>query len=195
MSTPGIVTGFSGPLIPGPPGPPGPQGPPGGTYTSGWWNYHLATTPPPAVGQIRTAPSPVVVGSGATIYLSLTDGDGLAYTGTSVAPGDSIRLRDSSGHVQWFEVTSYENTVPGATGYATVGATLLDSTGEIAKNARVEAALVKASERPVVVTTSRIEPVGPIMGDTWFKVQDVGTSTEEIAHVYDGTIWKPLSGA
>lgn len=121
--------------------------PPGGAILTGWWQYDLATTPPPAVGRIRTSPDPAVVGDPYTAYLSTTDNDGLQYiTGGGANPGDELRLRGTNGAVQHCTVTSFEITVPGPSGYATVQTTLISVSGQIAKNARVEVALIRAPD-------------------------------------------------
>jgi hypothetical protein len=99
------------------------------------------------VGRIRTTPDPAVVGDPYTAYLSTTDDDGLQYiTGGGANPGDELRLRGTNGAVQHCLVTSFDITVPGASGYATVQSTLTSVSGQIAKNARVEVALIRAPD-------------------------------------------------
>lgn len=124
-------------LLPGegPPGPPGPPGPAGATPTFGWWNYHQATAPPPAAGQVRTAPEPPAVGEPYTIWLSGQDRDGLDwFTGAAGAePGDEIWLRGTGGAFQHCRVTA----VAAAAGYAVIDTILEAATGAIAKNADV----------------------------------------------------------
>lgn len=158
----------------GPIGPQGISGPPGGAVSDGWWEYNILTAAPPNIGEIRTSPDPVVLDAAVTIYLSATDDVGLVYEGSTIAVGDKVRLRDNEGHAQEFTVTSFDITVPGAAGYVTIGTILNSSTGAIAKNARVEVALIRAPQPgPVGPTgptgaTGAQGPQGPqgVKGDT-----------------------------
>ena len=136
----------------GPAGPPGPEGPPGGLMLIGWWDYSTAIVAPPALGEVRTAPATIVAGQSMTIWLSATDNDGLVWSGTGTSVGDTLRLRGTFGAVQHCRITSFTITVAGPTGYATVQATATSVVGQIAKNATVEVALIKAAA---------LGPVGP----------------------------------
>jgi hypothetical protein len=142
-------TGTVGPQGPaGPPGPQGvagPQGAPGNTSLYSMWDYNTATTAPPLNGQIRTTPDPVVVGSPMTIFLSVRDSQGLYWDLPDVTPNDNIRLRGTSGAVQYCDVTAFENTVPGPDGYVTIQTMVTSLTGQIAKNAKVDVTLFKAA--------------------------------------------------
>jgi len=151
-------------------GPQGPQGPPGGTSVDGWWDYSAFTTPPPAAGEIRTAPAVVVLAQPMTIYLSATDDDGLIWQGSGLMPGDQLRLRGSQGAVQTCTVTAYALTVPGPDGYATISGTVSSLSGQIARNARVEVTLVRAASGELVVTF----PTG---------------AEPPLANIPDGTLW------
>jgi hypothetical protein len=126
-------------------GPPGEQGPPGSSLVTGWWDYSFSVTPPPATGQIRTAPEPPVVGQPYTIWLAARDNDGLYWENLSLAmlAGDEIRLRGTGGAIQHCTVTSTQLTVVGPAGYATIFTVLAAATGSIAKNAKVEVALIR----------------------------------------------------
>src|SRR3954468_9543541 len=115
LAGPAGPTGLSGAA-----GATGPTGPPGGAIVSGVWDYSFQTTAPPASGQIRTTPDPVVLNQPITIYLSATDKTGLVWSGSNIAVGNQIRLRGSAGAVQHATVTAYAVTVPGPTGYATI---------------------------------------------------------------------------
>lgn len=124
-------------------GPPGPVGPTGGELISGYWDYDFQTTPPPASGHIRTSPDPIVVGQPMTIYLAARDDQGLAWSAVGVKAGDDLRLRGTGGAVQHCEVTSFDITVPGIDGYATIQGIAASVQGQIAKNAKVEVALIR----------------------------------------------------
>lgn len=124
-------------------GPQGPEGPPGGTMVSSWWDYSPLTTPPPVAGQIRTAPDPTVLNQPMTIYLSATDDTGLSWEAGNINPGDDVLLRGSLGAVQHCEVTSFEITAPGPTGYATIQGIATAVQGQIAKNAKVRVSIVR----------------------------------------------------
>jgi hypothetical protein len=139
----GAPAGPSGP--PGPSGVQGPQGdagPPGGAIITGWWDYGFQTTPPPAVGSLRTAPEPPVIGSPYTVWISATDDDGLYWRAPDIKVGDTLRLRGTGGNIQTCQITAFAITVPGAGGYSTISTILKAATGSIVKNARVEAALI-----------------------------------------------------
>lgn len=133
-------------------GPTGPPGPPGGTILSGWWDYSVLTTPPPGLGQIRTAPDPTVAGQPMTIYLSATDDTGLVWQGVGAQVGDSIRLRGSQGAVQYVTISSVTTTVPGPSGYVTIQGTVTSLTGQIARTATVEVTLIRGSGGEMVLT-------------------------------------------
>lgn len=142
-------TGTVGPTGPaGPPGPQGiagPQGAPGNTSLDSMWDYSTATTAPPSNGQIRTTPDPVVVGQPMTIYLSVRDSQGLYWDLPDVTTNDTIRLRGTSGAVQYCDVTGFDNTVTGLDGYVTIQTVVTSLTGQIAKNAKVDVTLFKAA--------------------------------------------------
>ena len=142
--------------LPGPPGPPGPagadgaDGAPGGTMVTGYWDYSPIAAPPPAPGQVRTAPEPPIVGDAYTIYLSETDRDGHIWTG-DVIPGDSIRLRGSNGASQSCTIQSFVY----AGGYAVIE-TLLDSAlGILAKNTDIRVDLIRAM--PTYATVAYVD--------------------------------------
>lgn len=113
---------------------------------TGWWDYNTGTTPPPAKGQLRTLNTEsLAVGDPATIWLSATDDDGLYWEGAAMAPGEELRLRGTLGAVQHYTITSAVVTVSGADGYATIQAVLAAANQAIAKNARVEVALIRGT--------------------------------------------------
>lgn len=138
------ATGEQGPE--GPPGPEGPQGeegPPGGSVVTSTWNYSTSTEPPPASGQMRNAPDPIVVGQPMTMWLSARDKQGLYWDAPEMAAGDGLTLRGTAGGVLNAVVTSFDLTVPGPTGYGTVEADVISATGTIAKNADVSVMLIR----------------------------------------------------
>ena len=132
--------------LPGPQGPPGPpgldgeDGAPGGTMVSAYWTYALATTPPPAAGQVRTTPDNPIVGSPYTIFLSETDRDGVVWSGT-INPGDNVRLRGTNGASQVCIVDSLVD----AGGYAEIETTLDSFSGLLAKNTDIRVDLIRAA--------------------------------------------------
>jgi len=138
--------------VPGPAGPVGPEGPPGldgkdgldgspgGTMVSGNWGYAVATTPPPASGQIRTTPDLPVVGLTYTIYLHTSDIDGLVWSGV-INPGDTVRLRGSNGATQECIVQDFIDM--GA--YAEINTILDASSGMLVKNTTVRVDLIRAA--------------------------------------------------
>jgi len=135
------------------PGPMGPEGPPGGSLVTGYWSYVLATTPPPLAGQIRTAPATApVVGAVYTVYLSGIDRDGFLWTGSGIHVGDTLRLRGSSGAEQVLRITAMV-LVTGAVDYLDLTTEVLESTGNIAKNADVRVDLIMQPGNPVMVVT------------------------------------------
>lgn len=148
----------------GVPGLQGPEGPPGGALISGYWDYQFATSPPVSAGFIRTAPAVVAVDQPMTIYLAARDDMGFYWNTGAMGPGSSIRLRGSGGAVQYATVTTFDITVPGPDGYATIGTILTSSTGQIAKNARVEVSLIQATggEASSVASQILVTPVGDI---------------------------------
>jgi len=131
----------------GPPGPEGPQGPPGGTILSSVWDYHLSTSPPPALGQIRIAPDPIVNGQPITVYLSARDQAGLYWEAPTIGPGDEIRLRGTGGNNLFFDVTDFTVTVPGNDGYATIQGVVTSITGQIKQTSQVEVAVIRVLEQ------------------------------------------------
>jgi hypothetical protein len=136
---------------PGPPGPPGdvgpqgPQGPPGGAIVSSTWDYSTSTQPPPQAGQLRTAPDPVVVDQPLTIWISAKDAQGLYWEAPTIKPGDEVMLRGTGGAVQHAVVTSFDLTVPGAGGYATIETLVSSLTGQVKGSADVELSLIRES--------------------------------------------------
>lgn len=143
-------------------GPQGPEGPPGGTMVSAWWDYAASTNPPPQAGQIRTAPDPVVLNQPMTIYLSATDDTGVSWGAGVVNPGDDIVLQGTTGATQRCEVTSFEITAPGPTGYATIQGIATSVQGQIAKNAKVRVSIVRG---PLMLGPFREGHTFAILGD------------------------------
>jgi hypothetical protein len=140
----------------GPQGVGGPEGPPGGAMVTSTWDYNVAVTPPPATGQIRTSPDPVTAGQPMTMWISAKDDAGLYWDAPTIEPGDGIRLRGTSGAVQHFTVTSFDLTVAGPNGYATIQ-TICDSlTAQIKGTAKVEVTLIRQASEPVISTNAQI---------------------------------------
>jgi hypothetical protein len=158
--------GDTGPT--GPQGPPGLQGeqgevgPPGGTIISSFWDYSGSTSPPPANGQVRTTPDPVVVGQNTTMWISNQDDNGLYYPAPTVVPGDEVRLRGTDGTVQNFTVLDWAETVPGSTGYRTVLLNPTSLTGQIkGSSAQVEVSLIQQPEPGPPGPPGPAGPAGP----------------------------------
>lgn len=125
-------------------GPKGPVGPAGGTTVDSWWDYALPTTPPPANGEIRTTPDPIVAGQPMTIYLSSRDRDGLYWDSSILLPGDDLVMRGTGGALQRCTVTDDVATVAGPNGYATIQGIATQVTGQIGKNKDIEVTFVRA---------------------------------------------------
>src|SRR3954447_18321260 len=166
--------GTKGP--PGPQGVDGPQGgqgeqgiqgeigPPGGTTASSFWDYSSSISPPPANGQVRTAPDPVVVGQNTTMWISNQDVNGLYYPSPTVVPGDEVRLRGTAGAVQNFKVLSWTETVSGPDGYRTVLLNPISLTGQIkGSSAQVEVTLIRP---PAPGSPGPTGPQGPKGADS-----------------------------
>jgi len=146
---------------------PGPPGPPGGAMVSGYWDYDFQTVPPVASGHVRTAPDPVVVGQPMTIYLASQDDHGLYWHVEKITPGDQLRLRGSAGTVQVCTVESFTETDPGQPqGYATIVGTLTSSTGQIAKNAKVEVSLIRTAPANTILTAPNGSKWRLVVSDT-----------------------------
>ena len=146
---PAGVAGPTGPVgadstVAGATGPTGAVGPPGGAMVTGWWQFHTGTTPPPGLGEVRTATSGVpTVGASSTAWLSHTDDDGLVWPETGVAHvGDQFYVRDEQGNSWTATCTAIDDTVPGPTGYSTITSTITSSTGSLVKNKRVQVNLI-----------------------------------------------------
>jgi hypothetical protein len=118
---------------------------------SSWWDYSVQVAPPPANGQIRTAPDPPVVGQTYTIYLSEEDRDGVIWAFDELMLDDQVWLRDTQGNKQVCIVTGI--ALPGAgLPFATVMTTMASSTGDIAKNSKVRIDLIRSADAPPVPT-------------------------------------------
>lgn len=152
------------------PGPPGPPGPPGGAFVDGRWDYAIQTSPPPAVGTIRTTPATIAVGVPMTIWLSATDDEGFAYLNPQIVPGDQIMLRGSAGAVQIATITSFNVTVPGATGFATIVAMPTSVDGQIAKQAVVEVSLIRQAGQWKQLTQAEYDALNPPDPNTLYVI-------------------------
>ena len=183
----------------GNPGPQGEIGPPGGSVISAVWDYSLAIIPPPANGQLRTAPDPVVAGGNVTMWISNQDSLGLYYDNPQVSSGDELRLRGSAGAVQNFTILSWAETVPGLNGYRTVQLHADSLTAQIKGAAKVEVTLIRP---PAEGPAGPQGPPGPqgIKGDTGSTGQGVptGGTTGQIltktSSVDYASAWQPASG-
>lgn len=131
----------------GPPGPQGLQGPPGGAVLSGWWQYSSALTPPPATGQVRTTPDPVVQGQQVTVYMHHTDDDGLVWGHGIAGIGDRIVARGEHGGMLDMKIDTLTESVVGPGGYSTFSGIATTVTGQPTKNARVNVSLVRDTSR------------------------------------------------
>lgn len=107
-----------------------------GVIASGWWRYSDLTTAPPAPGELRTDFADGNVATQGTIYLSVTDDDGLDWAIVSLGAGDKLAIRDQQGNLWNLTV----DAVVDNTTYATITATITSSGVAPKKNARVQVA-------------------------------------------------------